>query len=869
MQRLKTYIILTIFCFNIIIPPQGYAQSVFNLPQPGEMIGLSEPVTPVLLKGVSLHPEDPLLIDFIVDNGTADLKEQTLTDETTRLVKYFLAGLAVPENELWVNLSPAEKNRIMADPLSHTDAGRDMLAQDYILKQVMSTLMYPENDLGRKFWDTIYNQVYAKFGHADIPVDTFNKVWITPDEAEVYQHDGNAFVTKAHLKVMLESDYVAMSQQKDMAESSAPAGGRAAQNAGVETQNFASLHHDATIQQGLAKQVIRNIILPVLEKEVNEGQNFAQLRQVYNSLILATWYKKKVMGAIKGSPLEFYVGQNKVAGVNSDDPKESEKIWARYVESFKRGAYNFIREEYDPATRETIPRKYFAGGVNLTNPIFDGAQLDTAGMTTGNAMLIQLQLGDIKPVDDDVLIEETADAAMMEGLMSPDKGLKFAKRMEGLLAQKDLIRKKVPEYGHLLNVSIGILAGYRHYKTRDGHINYLSQEGEQSLSLMQDFLEKTQEKGFVWDRSVFLEFQRIMTATPTVLHPETSLFVPVLENFTEEQLRLIANDMGYFMLSLTHGCSNQCVMCQSSKEKGPIFSIPFPLVAGVLLKMKQHAQEWSPWNKTEASDYYDEIMGASLGNILHYAGGLDLRTIMATNGTRTSMMTEKIIGKMKPFTNKQSLQVSFHTNYGPVVQYARDVYANNGADLAKTRQGLINLYVNKYKTLFKSLHQTGINFRVSRHVMPSESFMRILEKNNNNLTVAVLKEMYQVSDEVWAKVKVKGLLGNSYVSDIETDWLAGDGAVFLESTGVSLKTLAELKATRSPFNAISSFQIEMESNGEINVVGHNISTMLRLDTIIPDPNTPGFEMLIQYFRILRYGFSLGKESVDDHFMAQS
>ncbi len=864
--------ILTVFLTNTCLP-LSCAQAITSPLE--NMVSLSPAFHPPILTGVKVYTKDPFRFDFILDQGSTPKVEAV----ATRLIKYFLAALTIPEKDLWVNLSPYEKNRIVPEAFGQTEMGRDLLAQDYLLKQITASLMHPEVGLGKKFWDEIYKQAQAKFGTTDIPVDTFNKVWIVPARAKVYEKPrpaGNnrpeeavAYVAESRLKVMLESDYVAMSQQKDMAESSAPAGGRAAQNAGVETQNFASLHHDATIQQGLAKQVIRNIILPVLEKEVNEGQNFAQLRQVYNSLILATWYKKKVMGAIKGSPLEFYVGQNKVAGVNSDDPKESEKIWARYVESFKRGAYNFIREEYDPATRETIPRKYFAGGVNLTNPIFDGAQLDTAGMTTGNAMLIQLQLGDIKPVDDDVLIEETADAAMMEGLMSPDKGLKFAKRMEGLLAQKDLIRKKVPEYGHLLNVSIGILAGYRHYKTRDGHINYLSQEGEQSLSLMQDFLEKTQEKGFVWDRSVFLEFQRIMTATPTVLHPETSLFVPVLENFTEEQLRLIANDMGYFMLSLTHGCSNQCVMCQSSKEKGPIFSIPFPLVAGVLLKMKQHAQEWSPWNKTEASDYYDEIMGASLGNILHYAGGLDLRTIMATNGTRTSMMTEKIIGKMKPFTNKQSLQVSFHTNYGPVVQYARDVYANNGADLAKTRQGLINLYVNKYKTLFKSLHQTGINFRVSRHVMPSESFMRILEKNNNNLTVAVLKEMYQVSDEVWAKVKVKGLLGNSYVSDIETDWLAGDGAVFLESTGVSLKTLAELKATRSPFNAISSFQIEMESNGEINVVGHNISTMLRLDTIIPDPNTPGFEMLIQYFRILRYGFSLGKESVDDHFMAQS
>ena len=244
----------------------------------------------VVLKGVSIHPEDPLLFDFIVDNGNSDLQGQALTDETTKLVKYFLAGLAVPEKELWVNLSPVEKDRIMADQLSYTDAGRDMLAEDYILKQVTSTLMYPENDLGRKFWDEIYSRVNAKFGHTEVPVDTFNKVWITPDVAEVYQHAGNAFVTKAHLKVMLEADYNAIQ--------------------GIAAPVAAS-GNSQTLE--LARDVVREVILPVLEKEVNEGKNFAALRQIFNSLILAGWYKH----ALKDSLLnQVYAGTNKVDGID-------------------------------------------------------------------------------------------------------------------------------------------------------------------------------------------------------------------------------------------------------------------------------------------------------------------------------------------------------------------------------------------------------------------------------------------------------------------------------------------------------------------------------------------------------------------------
>ncbi len=214
------------FILTSLIPP-AYAQTIFNLPQPGTMVDLSGTFAPAVLKGVSIHPADPLLFDFIVDNGQSGLQGQALTDETTKLVKYFLVGLAVPEKDLWVNLSPKEKDRVMADELSHTDVGSAMLAQDYILKQVTASLMYPEKDLGRKFWDEVYKRSYAQFGNTNIPVDTFNKVWIMPAQATVYQNGNNAFVGRAQLKVMLESDYEAMSHQRDMAESPAPAGDEA------------------------------------------------------------------------------------------------------------------------------------------------------------------------------------------------------------------------------------------------------------------------------------------------------------------------------------------------------------------------------------------------------------------------------------------------------------------------------------------------------------------------------------------------------------------------------------------------------------------------------------------------------------------
>jgi len=55
------------------------------------------------------------------------------------LLNYFLAALALPESEVWVNLSPYEQNRIIPDKLGRTQMGKELLGQDYILKQLAAS----------------------------------------------------------------------------------------------------------------------------------------------------------------------------------------------------------------------------------------------------------------------------------------------------------------------------------------------------------------------------------------------------------------------------------------------------------------------------------------------------------------------------------------------------------------------------------------------------------------------------------------------------------------------------------------------------------------------------------------------------------
>jgi len=110
----------------------------------------------------------------------------------------------------------------------------------------------------------------------------------------------------------------------------------------------------------LSSQMVRTIILPELEKEVNTGKNFAQVRQVFNAIILASWYKNNLKQALLN---QVYANKGKVKGIDLKDKTIKDKIYRRYLQAYKKGVFNYIKEDVDP-TQGIIPRKYFSGGMD-------------------------------------------------------------------------------------------------------------------------------------------------------------------------------------------------------------------------------------------------------------------------------------------------------------------------------------------------------------------------------------------------------------------------------------------------------------------------------------------------------------------------
>ena len=386
-------------------------QAGLALPKPGQMIEPSRPYMPPTLKGIRLYPDDPLRLDFILDMGQAQLTPGEVEQESAKLIKYFLASLTVPSDELWVNLSPYEKDRTIPDKFGITEMGRDLLAQDYILKQLTASLIYPEDDLGRNFWDTIYQKMQDIFDTSEIPVNTFNKVWIVPDKAVVHQAQDVALLVDSHLDVMLEQDYLSLRE-----------------NSSNQRLGTTQLDPGAVDQVSqAASEIVKDLILPVIEKEVNTGQNFANLRQIYSAMVLAVWFKKNLQENFIN---RIYTDQNKTGGIEIDDKDVKKKILAQYLEAFKTGVYNYIREDYDAHTHAIIPRRYYSGGFEgkVIERILIGRQVSdlelyqTAQEQQGGAYrTVSVMLNPVKSLDNLVaILKAVGQSGMLENISDQD-----------------------------------------------------------------------------------------------------------------------------------------------------------------------------------------------------------------------------------------------------------------------------------------------------------------------------------------------------------------------------------------------------------------------------------------------------------------
>jgi len=421
-----------IAAFFTLLAFLGTAIPLLSLAQtpaaPRKLIDVSPTYSFPSLKGLRLDPADPLHIEFIID--TADKKTVSEKD-ISLLIRYFLAGLTIPEQDIWVNLSPYEQNRIAPRSLAGTDMGRDLLSQDYLLKQLAASLTCPENTTGKNYWTALYRELTRLFRTTNIPIDTFHKIWIVPGKAEVYENKTTAIITRAELKAMSEEDFLA------------------AKNNNQEEKNIA---------QETALRLMKTLILPKIQQDVNQGKNFALLRQVYNSLILSVWFKRK----FKESLYKHYIDRAKISGVDLDDKTIKDKIYQQYMTTFKKGLYDYVKKEYDPVTGKNASRRYFSGGFSLMGHLFIQPAANPPANGSSPMMKADIRLGKTDGAPTDPFKNFKAEMARNEAIASleNDDSPRAQEKLRQLKEEKERlddewnikIRKRIYQAGFALGI---------------------------------------------------------------------------------------------------------------------------------------------------------------------------------------------------------------------------------------------------------------------------------------------------------------------------------------------------------------------------------------------------------------------------------
>jgi len=130
-------------------------------------------------------------------------------------------------------------------------------------------------------------------------------------------------------------------------------------------------------------QLIKELIIPKLTKEVNSSKRYAPLRQVYYSLILSRWFKQKFRrSSLRGTASEAkqdeaclsgrqaistgYIGlidTKNLTNLTSKDPWSKTTYFKEYQKSFTAGEYNIQEPVYTPTGQ--VIRSYFSGGIKI------------------------------------------------------------------------------------------------------------------------------------------------------------------------------------------------------------------------------------------------------------------------------------------------------------------------------------------------------------------------------------------------------------------------------------------------------------------------------------------------------------------------
>lgn len=366
-------VIVILFCLLFIFEQSGFAQVAAQLDISSHLSGLRNSLAqdkfrPLHLRYLQYNPQENNFRLLLDKGNTPDPKPEFLEDTSKQLLKYFLIGLSLPNDAFWVNLRPDSPDNIIDDDLAKTDIGRIMLEADLQLKKDTASFTSPQTPEGREYWNKFYKKAGEIFGYDNVTIPTLTRPWIVPDEIIVKETTDSAYIYKATLKVMLEQDYLTQDKSKD-----------------AEYSQYQFNDPRLKALNEYSSQLIRELIIPKLTREVNSAKRYASLRQVYYSLIMAQWFKARFAG--KAGQYAGLINSRNLSNLTCGIPYSKNAYFNEYQKSFKTGEYDIKEPSYTPYG-QTI-RSYFSGGIAkfMTSPAITSDLTRPFGASDNRALL--------------------------------------------------------------------------------------------------------------------------------------------------------------------------------------------------------------------------------------------------------------------------------------------------------------------------------------------------------------------------------------------------------------------------------------------------------------------------------------------------
>ncbi|WP_030748282.1 hypothetical protein [Streptomyces sp. NRRL F-5135] len=243
--------------------------------------------------------------------------------------------LALDPQKFWVNLNPAEPDRIVDAALGRTNAGRVMLEADLQMKRTKAKILHPDAETGKRFWRDIRPS-------ANGSLCLSSRMWIVPGKIEVHENGEALHILEAPLDVKTESLNV-----------DDPDAGS------CDTDPVADAHNE---------NLERTLVLPEIRKAVNTAPEYAPLRRAFLARIIAQWVRKRHQ---QGHRTSFD------GVIDSEEPGESTHGGRSPKDVFDDYVHSYRHKEFDVTRRTTEGRV-----TRVTRYVYGGADFTRVDLTT-------------------------------------------------------------------------------------------------------------------------------------------------------------------------------------------------------------------------------------------------------------------------------------------------------------------------------------------------------------------------------------------------------------------------------------------------------------------------------------------------------